>query len=273
MSEFEPFLDVIDRSLRDSAEAFWDQALVIQIYNGEIRSKNEKIEFIKSIEFDANLTKFYLGVNSGQHYFAINREFKTDGRSLKQIHPNLSEFEITIAMQALALINWHESHTNCARCGNPTKVVAHGWIRECEIDGSQHFPRTDPAVIVLVKDRKNRLLLGRQKVWAEKRFSNFAGFVEPGESLENAIRREIKEETSLEVSEINYLSSQPWPFPASIMMAFSAVTDEPEKAVADGTEIVELKWFSKDELLDSEIVLPDNLSISRKMINYWLENE
>ena len=176
-------------------------------------------------------------------------------------------------MQALALINWHESHTHCARCGIPTNVVAHGWIRECEIDGSQHFPRTDPAVIVLVKDRKNRLLLGRQKVWAEKRFSNFAGFVEPGESLENAIRREIKEETGLEVSEINYLSSQPWPFPASIMMAFSAVTDEPEKAVADGNEIVELKWFSKNELLNSEIVLPDNLSISRKMINYWLDNE
>lgn len=273
MSEFEPFLDVLDRSLRDFAADFWEQALVIQIYNGEIRSKNEKIEFINSIEFDSNITKFYLGLNSGKHYFAINREFTSDGRSLKQIHPNLSDLEIAIAMQALALINWHESHTHCARCGIPTNVVAHGWIRECEIDGSQHFPRTDPAVIVLVKDRKNRLLLGRQKVWAEKRFSNFAGFVEPGESLENAIRREIKEETGLEVSEINYLSSQPWPFPASIMMAFSAVTDEPEKAVADGNEIVELKWFSKNELLNSEIVLPDNLSISRKMINYWLDNE
>lgn len=273
MSDFEPFLDVLDRSLRDFADSFWDQALVIQIYNGEIRTKNEKIDFINSIEFDAATTKFYLGINSGKHYFAINHEFTSEGRSLRQIHPNLSELEISIAMQALALINWHESHTNCARCGNPTKVVANGWIRECEIDGSQHFPRTDPAVIVLVKDRTNRLLLGRQKVWAEKRFSNFAGFVEPGESLENAIRREIKEESGLEVSEIKYLSSQPWPFPASIMMAFSAITDEPEKAKADGNEIVELIWFTKDELRASDIILPDNLSISRKMINYWLENE
>ena len=116
-------------------------------------------------------------------------------------------------------------------------------------------------------------MLGRQSVWPEGKFSNFAGFVEPGESLENAIRREIKEESALIVSEIKYLASQPWPFPASIMLAFSAITDEPENAKADGHEIVELKWFTKKELLKSEIILPDNLSISRKMINYWLEND
>ena len=273
MSEFEAMVDVLDRSARESAEEYWPEALVVQVFKGELLSKNGKINFQTATTFNHGITKFYLGQKSGQHYFAVNKEFATDGLTLRQMAADLSELEISIAMQAQALINWHESHTNCSRCGAPTRVVAHGWIRECEVDGSQHFPRTDPAVIVLVKDRANRLLLGRQKVWPEDKFSNFAGFVEPGESLENAVRREVEEESGLLVTDIKYLTSQPWPFPASIMLAFMAITDQPEKAVADGNEIVELKWFTKKELQESKIILPDKLSISRKMINYWLENE
>ena len=273
MSEFEAMGEVLDRSERETADKYWSESLIIQVFRGEILSKNGRINFLESSNFNAGITKFYLGKRAEKHYFAVNKEFAGEGLTLRQMSADLTEIEISIAMQAQALINWHENHTNCSRCGALTKVIAHGWIRECEVDGSQHFPRTDPAVIVLVKDRANRLLLGRQSVWPEGKFSNFAGFVEPGESLENAIRREIKEESALIVSEIKYLASQPWPFPASIMLAFSAITDEPENAKADGHEIVELKWFTKKELLKSEIILPDNLSISRKMINYWLEND
>jgi NAD+ diphosphatase len=273
VSEFEAMSEVLDRSSRELADQFWGQAKVIQIYKGEILTKDGQILFQSPSNYPKEITKYYLGEKAGVHYFAVNREFTGTPMTLRQLAPEANELFIAIAMQAQALINWHETHTNCARCGAPTKVVSHGWIRECEVDGAQHFPRTDPAVIVLVKDRSNRLLLGRQTVWAEGKFSNFAGFVEPGENLEGAIRREIKEETGLEVTEVKYLASQPWPFPASIMLAFSAITDTPELAKADGIEIAELKWFSKKELLESEIILPDKLSVSRKMITYWLENE
>ena len=139
---------------------------------------------------------------------------------------------------------------------------------------TSHFPRTDPAIIVAVQDRNGRLCLGRQSIWPEKRFSNFAGFVEPGESLEDAVVREVKEETGLDVIEVKYLFSQPWPFPNSIMLAFEAFTDKPEDAKPDGEEIEDLKWFSKDELKSSiangSLKLPPITSVSGKMIQGWL---
>ncbi len=116
-------------------------------------------------------------------------------------------------------------------------------MRVCDVDKSEHHPRTDPAIIVLVKDKDDRLLLGRQGTWPEKRFSNFAGFVEPGESFEQCVLREVAEECGVLVESVKYLASQPWPFPASIMIAFEAVTSDPSKAKADGEEIVEICWL------------------------------
>lgn len=273
MSEFEPLVDELDRSFRNRADEFWDQSLIVQFHNGAFLSNQGRIDFKKASEFNNEVTRFYLGQAQGQHFFAVDQAFEFNGMTLREMAPNLSNRDISIAMQTQSLINWHETHTNCSRCGAPTKVIAHGWIRECEIDGSQHFPRTDPAVIVLVRDRANRLLLGRQKVWQEGKFSNFAGFVEPGESLESAVRREVEEESGLKVSEIKYLASQPWPFPASIMLAFEAIAENPDDAKADGEEIVELYWFTKEDIRAGKIILPDHLSVSRKMIDYWLAND
>ena len=148
-----------------------------------------------------------------------------------------------------------------------------GSVRECESCGAQHHPRTDPAVIVLVKDSKDRILLGRQKVWPAKRFSTFAGFVEPGESFENAVLREVKEECGGEVVTMNYLGSQPWPFPASIMIAYEAEISNPDSVKADGEEIEEIIWLDrssiKTKIADGELLLPPIISVARAMINSW----
>jgi NAD+ diphosphatase len=148
-----------------------------------------------------------------------------------------------------------------------------GSVRVCPEDSTQHHPRTDPAVIVLVKDRDDRILLGHQPIWPDKRFSTFAGFVETGESFEECVSREVFEEAGVYASEIRYLTSQPWPFPASIMIAFEAITHRPEEARPDGTEITEVRWFSRDEMkaaVDAQdILLPPKISVARRMIEAW----
>ena len=218
-------------------------------------------------------SRIYLGEIAGQHYFAMNKEV-FEGPTLRDISSTLNETDLEIAVTALALINWHETHPKCSRCGADTEVFENGWVRKCIADGVSHFPRTDPAIIVAVQDRNGRLCLGRQSVWPEKRFSNFAGFVEPGESLEAAVIREVKEETGLEVTDIKYLFSQPWPFPNSIMLSFEAFTDNPEVAKPDGEEIVDLRWFTKEELVaqvaHDQLNLPPFTTVSRKMIERWL---
>ena len=149
-----------------------------------------------------------------------------------------------------------------------------GAVRKCNADQSEHYPRTDCAVIVLVHDADDRILLGRQAIWPEGRFSCFAGFLEPGETFEQCVQREVFEESGIAVREINYLGSQPWPFPASIMISFEAITDFPEAARPDGEEIVEIKWLSRTELktqvADGSLSMPPAMSVSRKMIDRWL---
>jgi NAD+ diphosphatase len=146
-------------------------------------------------------------------------------------------------------------------------------VRICDVDESQHHPRTDPAVIVLVKDQDDRIILGHQPIWPDKRFSNFAGFVEPGESFEQCVVREVAEESGVIVHSVSYLGSQPWPFPASIMIAFEAVTSDPSTAVADGVEITEIRWFSRAEMkaavASQDILLPPPISVARRMIEHW----
>ena len=152
-------------------------------------------------------------------------------------------------------------------------MVLAGAVRRCPADQSEHYPRTDSAIIVLVKDDQDRVLLGRQKVWPKNRFSTFAGFVEPGESFENCVTREVMEEAGVKLKEINYLGSQPWPFPASLMIAFEAITTTPELARPDGEEIEEIRWFTRDEMksaiAEKTLILPLELSVARQMIKAW----
>jgi NAD+ diphosphatase len=195
---------------------------------------------------------------------------------LRVLGHQLSDRDAGLFTQALALANWHQTHAHSPITGEKTVPGQAGWVRHLADDESaQVFPRTDPAVIVLVTDDQDRLLLGNNAMWESNRFSLLAGYVEPGESLEAAVIREVFEESGVVVVNPVYLGSQPWPFPQSLMLGFRAqvaVGFNPENHVADGEEILTLRWFTRDELKSSlnEIVLPGRVSIARALIEEWL---
>jgi NAD+ diphosphatase len=196
--------------------------------------------------------------------------------SLRTVGARLSDLDAGLATSALALQNWHRTHTHCPRCGEPTFVTTAGWVRQCPRDGSEHYPRTDGAVIVAIVDDADRLLLARQAVWQPGHFSIVAGFVEPGETFEAAVAREAFEEVGIRVDDVTYLGSQPWPFPASLMIGCTARALTTE-IVADGTEIEEARWFSREELTQAcasrELLLPSRVSIARRIIEHWFGAE
>jgi NAD+ diphosphatase len=195
---------------------------------------------------------------------------------LRVLGHELSDRDAGLFTQALALANWHRSHSHSPSTGEATFSGQAGWVRHLAGDETaQVFPRTDPAVIVLVVDDQDRLLLGNNAMWESNRYSLLAGYVEPGESLEAAVIREVFEESGVVVVNPVYLGSQPWPFPQSLMLGFRANVAagfDPENHVADGEEILRLRWFTRDELKASldEIVLPGKVSIARALIEEWL---
>lgn len=195
--------------------------------------------------------------------------------SLRESGEFLSAGDSSLMTAAVALANWHKTHGHCPRCGTATEPRTAGWMRECPNCHNQIFPRTDPAVIVLVRDDEDRLLLGSNVLWPEGRYSLLAGFVEAGESLEQAVCREIAEESGLTVDDPVYLGSQPWPFPRSMMLGFSArvaAGHDPELLRPDGEEIVDLRWLSRAQLRDEAgtLLLPGPTSIARCLIELWL---
>ncbi len=197
-------------------------------------------------------------------------------RSLREVGAVLGERDAGLFTAALALANWHATHPRCSRCGEPTTSQNGGWTRRCPVDASEHYPRTDPAIIVSVLDDQDRVLLGRGPTWPQGRFSTLAGFVEPGESLEDAVRREVAEESGVRVGEVTYLGSQPWPFPASLMIGCTALAVEPT-IVVDGVEIVEAHWFSREQVRElagsGELLLPSGISIARRLVEHWYGGE
>ena len=184
----------------------------------------------------------------------------------------LSDRDASLMAHAAGLALWHRTHPRCARCGAPTLAAEAGHVRRCPECGASHFPRTDPAVIMLVTDDVDRALLGRQPTWPEGRFSTLAGFVEPGESLEDAVRREVMEEVGVAVGAVRYAASQAWPFPASMMVGFFARAEAGE-IVVDGKEIAEARWVTRPELAElaatEAMRMPGRLSISRWLIETW----
>jgi len=275
----------------------WDGAQIIQLVDSRLSAADDVLIFIDAAAvatLQESFTygdRFFLGIGraDNQPYFAWRttwieppiddgtEEFETrkyEGfKTLREIGSNLDSEDLTLAMHAVGLANWHATHPYCSRCGAKTVSDLGGSVRVCVEDATQHYPRSDPAVIVLVKDAKDRILLGHQPIWPEKRFSTFAGFVEPGESFEECVSREVFEEAGVYTTDINYLTSQPWPFPASIMIAFEAVTDRPEDSRPDGQEITEVRWFSRDEIkqaiLTGDLLLPPSISVARRMIENW----
>jgi NAD+ diphosphatase len=208
----------------------------------------------------------------GSTWFAARTPITGPKAGLRVVGAELAGDEVALATTAIALDNWHQSHPHCARCGGSTVSAQAGWVRRCVADGSEHYPRTDPAVIVLVIDSDDRALLGRQGRWQPQWFSTLAGFVEPGESAEAAVRREIFEESGVVVGDMTYLGSQPWPFPCSLMLGYHAWTAD-TRIVVDGEEIVEARWFSRAELAaaceSGEVALPPAVSIARRLIEHW----
>ena len=196
---------------------------------------------------------------------------------LREAAALLGDRDAGLFTHAVALANWHVSHTHCPRDGTPTQPIAAGHARRCPTDGSEHFPRIDPAVIMLVTDPDDRCLLARNKRWPERRVSVLAGFVEPGESAEQAVTREVAEETWIVVSQVRYMGSQPWPMPQSLMLGFRAVASGPLDLRVDDEEIAEAHWFSRDELRAAlaadEILLPPPVSIAHQLIQSWYGEE
>ncbi|WP_145813574.1 NAD(+) diphosphatase [Kribbella amoyensis] len=195
---------------------------------------------------------------------------------LREIGGLLDDREAGIAVNVVGLANWHAVHTHCGNCGAHTETVEAGHVLECPSCGMHHFPRSDPAIIVLVTDDQDRALLGRNPKWPEGRYSTLAGFVEPGESLEAAVRREVLEETGVIVGEdVRYAGSQPWPLPSSLMLGFYATATGFDIEV-DDDEISDARWFSREDLTAlvkaGTMALPGNISISRRLIEGWYGN-
>ena len=278
---------------QESLDQLWSNAKILHLSEGRIASIGSEITFLSANEVASKISsglfaegsRYFLGldIESREPFFAwdtqwveeLSDEEKAVGFStVREIGALLAEQELELGLHALALSNWHRAHPRCPKCGGATRVDLGGAARFCEADQSQHHPRTDSAVIVLVKDRQDRILLGHHPIWPEGRFSTFAGFLEPGETFEQCVAREVLEESAVRVSELKYLGSQPWPFPASIMIAFEAVTDNPDDARGDGQEITEVRWFSRAELkaaaADRSLLLPPSISVARKMIERWL---
>jgi NAD+ diphosphatase len=194
---------------------------------------------------------------------------------LRAAAASLPQADGGLAAHAAALVNWHRRHRHCAVCGTATQVADGGIVRRCPRCGTQHHPRTDPVVIMLVTDG-DRVLLGRQRVWPPNRYSALAGFVEPGESLEEAVVREVREEAGVEVGAPQYVGSQPWPFPTSLMLGFMAPYRSGEPHRVD-EELEDVRWFSRDEVgaaitgeTDSPLGVPPPFAIARRLMEQWV---
>ena len=231
-------------------------------------------------------TRFFLGTDSdGISYFGVSGDIGAGERSrsvsgkdsralqLRQVGADLSARDAGLLTHAVALGNWHDTHTHCPQCGTPTVPHPAGHLTTCPKDGTEHFPRLDPAVIMLVIDPEDRLLLARNAGWPQGRMSVLAGFVEAGESCEHAVAREVFEESGIVVDQVEYLGSQPWPMPRSLMLGFRAVAAGGQEIAIDDEEIGEARWFTRAELIAAiearELTVAPTSSIARRLIEYW----
>ncbi|MFT4226692.1 NAD(+) diphosphatase [Micropruina sp.] len=214
---------------------------------------------------------YLLGLSAGRPVFVEAADVEK-GAGLRELMPVLGPADRELVVAAVALVQWHRTLPHCGLCGAATIVTNGGMVRHCPSCGRDRFPRSDPAIIVAVLDADDRLLLGHQGVWAPGRMSILAGFVTAGESLEQAVHREVGEETGLRLSAVKYVASQPWPFPRSLMLGFVARAATTDIQV-DGVEIESARWFTREELTAAvhagEVGLPGEASIAHRLIADW----
>jgi NAD+ diphosphatase len=227
-------------------------------------------------------TLIFLGLDDGRPYFAVDAGAAPQEREAfdaRALAPMLPAGETAILAEARSLIDWHTRHRFCAQCGSPTRVVSAGWVRRCPECKASHFPRTDPVVIMLAV-RGDKALLGRNRQRPGNRFSCLAGFMEPGETLEEAVRREVFEESGIRVGRVRYLACQPWPFPSSLMTGFlcEALTEE---ITIDPEELAEARWFAREEIRamvaraasgpddPTQVSLPGPVAIAHHLCRRW----
>ncbi len=220
----------------------------------------------------------FLGIFRDQPAFAVPFDGEAaapftqlgEFRDLRYLGTTLPPDEANLVAHARALVVWHASQVFCGVCGSSARPAAAGNLRVCTNPDCNRevYPRVDPAIIVLVADG-DRCLLGRQRSWPEGRYSTIAGFAEPGESLEDAVRREVYEETNVRVGEVTYHSSQPWPFPSSLMLGFTAVATSSEIVLND-RELEDARWFTRAELRSGSPRLPSRISIARRLVDHWI---
>lgn len=225
---------------------------------------------------------FFLGVDEGYSYFAVADQAPVADEAMKdlrEVGAQLPALDAELMATTLALANWHRTHSHCPRCGGPTDMVSAGWVRQCRNDGTQHFPRTDPAVIMLITNELDEALLGHRGPWPQAWYSTLAGFIEPGESAESAVCREVLEEAGIVVAPEStwFRGSQPWPFPSSLMIGFRGEATGGQTPRPDGEEITAARWFGKTELAEKcergEVRIPPRFSISRFLIEDWFGAE
>jgi NAD+ diphosphatase len=259
------------------AQAWESGRLLIADPDGRVTVRDDdgpSLHLVDTDEWAGDSERLLLGVaEDGTAYWGSigepRRALGARPGDLRLVGAALSDLESGLLVTLIALGNWHATHRHCPRCGAVTDVIQAGWSRRCPTDGSQHFPRTDPAVIVLLHDGADRALLGRQPSWPKGRYSTIAGFVEAGESAEQAVHREVREETGVVVDDVVYRASQPWPFPQSLMLGYEARVVGGEVGSGD-EELEDVRWFEREELRHDVATLPPNASIAHWLITGWL---
>ena len=280
----------LDRAAERRDDAAWFDALwhdagtrVLVVHRGKAPVAEGSLSFVDPASTPADGVRVLLGVEAGTAYVALlvdpaieelDAPAGAEWAGLREVGATLDDLGSELLTIAVALANWHATHPRCPRCGVPTTASQAGWSRTCPDEGSQHFPRSDPAVIVLIRDHDDRALLGRRAEWPEGFYSTLAGFVEAGESAEMTVVREMQEEAGVLVDRLDYLGSQPWPFPSSLMLGYHArLAPGSPAARPDATEIVEVRWFTRDEMRAGceagTVLIPPAVSIARRLIERW----
>jgi NAD+ diphosphatase len=263
------------------AEAWADpKSRVVTMRDGKLVADDSGLVFSSPLDAPADEPMLLGAIDGVVHFLVLLPDPDADAgpsdplpwSDLRTLAGVLDQRALSLAVHAIALGRWHRVHPHCSVCGHPTEVTESGASRRCPACRALHFPRTDPAVIMLVVDDDDRALLGHNSARAAGWYSTLAGFVEPGESPEEAVAREVWEEAGVEVTEVTYAGSQPWPFPSSLMLGFFARATSVDIEV-DGDEITEARWFSRqaisDEIRSGTLVVPTTISIAGALLSSW----